>query len=110
MILTNQVSTSTGAQFSNLYGDVLFHTDNLLVDGTVQCELSFYKSEIDKNAKADKIYPVVNGSKVVNCKISCALTDVVKVDAGATLNDVVTYFFTKVITQLTTTYGWTITA
>jgi hypothetical protein len=106
--ITNTVSTSTGDDKSNLFGVIVFHTQELLVTGNVQCELSFYKSEADKAAGSDKIYPIVNDDKITNCTIQCAVSDVIKDSGESTMADVVTYFNSKVKAKLEGDYGWSV--
>lgn len=104
LLITNQVSTSIGEDMTNLWASVVFHTQELLITGKVQCDIKFYKSEADADAGADPVYPVVNGQKVTNCTITVALSDVIKVGAGAEMSDVVAYFYSKVEEYLEANY------
>src|SRR4030067_1542093 len=109
VLITNSVATSIGEDKTNLWGTVVFNTQELLLTGKVQCELSFYKSEADYDAGLDKIYPVIDGNKITNCTIQILITDVIKASGESTMQDVVVFFYTKVITYLQSTYGWTVT-
>ena len=109
LLITNSITTSVGSSMSNTWATVTFHTQELLVTGKVQCDISFYKSEADHDAGTDKIYPVVSGSKVTNCTITLALSDEVKASGQSTMADVVAFFYGKIKSYLETTYSWTVT-
>lgn len=109
-IITDSVNLSIGEAKTNVWGAVVFHTQELLITGKVQCDISFYKSEADSDAGKDKLYPLdSNGNKVTNCTIQCALSDVIKASGESTMVDVVGYFYNKVKTKLEDDYSWTIT-
>lgn len=108
-IITNSIETNVGQSMSNTWGFAVFHTQEMLITGKVQVDLNIYKSEIDKDAGSDKIYPVENGAKITNCTIDIALADVVKASGQSTMADVVNFFYTKVKDKLESLYGWTIT-
>lgn len=108
LIITNSVAISIGEAKSNMYCAVIFHTQELLITGKVQCDLSFYTSEAEQDSGADKIYPTVNGGKVTNCTIQLTLDDVIKQSGVCKMSNVVTFFYTKVKEYLESTYNWTI--
>lgn len=109
-LVTNSVNISIGEAKTNVWGKATFHTQELLITGKVQCDLSFYKSEADDAAGKDKIYPLdANGNKVTNCVVDCAINDVIKASGQSTMQDVVDYFYKKVEAKLEADYGWTIT-
>jgi hypothetical protein len=109
LIITNEIETSIGENMSNTWCTVIFHTQEFLITGNVQCDLNFYRSEADHDSGKDKLYPVVNTKKVDNCTINISLSDEVKASGRSTAQDIVVFFYGKVKSYLESTYNWTIT-
>jgi hypothetical protein len=109
LLITNQVSTSVGQDMTNVWGFAVFYTNTVLVDGIVQVDLSFFKSEAEKDAGADRVYPIGNDTKVVNTNIQVLPADVIKNSGVSKMSDVVSFFYNKLKTKLEEDYGWTIT-
>lgn len=105
--INDTILTSTGDAKSALYMESKFYVQDLLLTGKVQCELFFYNSAEAKQNGSDRVVPIVHGVKIYNCEITIGLDDVIKHSGQSTMNDVVTYFYSKVKIELEDHYHLT---
>lgn len=68
--ITDVVLTSTGYSSADVVGDINAHTDNLLTNGTVNCDLKWYKSLADKALGYDNIFPTFGGTKIASVQVT----------------------------------------
>lgn len=107
--ITSAITTSNGQSVTGVVGYLRAHTDNLMTNGTVQCDIDFYISDAARTAKMDRIYPaVLNTDNSLKARIaSCIITLTSGQATGANLPLVI---YQAVAAYLSTTYGWTCTA
>lgn len=109
LIITSQINASTGDLVSNAYMEIIAHTDHVLQDGKVDCDLLFWYSLVDKNKNKDKFTPVIlKDDNTIRERVRFATVQLTEAEViGVNLPAKI---YEKVATYLNTSFGWLVTA
>lgn len=109
MVVTTQLTDSTGRTINNAYFYVDYDTSTLRVDGIIRCRPHFYVSEESKDSGKEELYVFVSDVCINKFIFSVTEEEIVKAGANCTIADVITFFNTKSKEALNEAYGWNIT-
>lgn len=109
MTITNTLNLADGSSATNVFMTVNIHTGKIETTGKAPVDLSFWRSEADRDAGKEKIIPIVNGNKIGSCVLTFTGSEIVKVGANCTVSDTFSYYNGQVAAKLLALYGWDIT-
>lgn len=108
MTITNTLNLADGSTAANLFMTVNIHTGTIEVNGKAPVDLSYWRSEADKNAGKSNVIPVVDGNKIGSCELTFTGAEIVKAGANCTVTDTFTYYKGQVAAKLLALYGWNV--
>jgi len=109
MIISNTLTLSDGSTASDVFMTMNMHTGTIETNGKAPCDLSYWRSEADKDAGKTKIYPVVNGVKISSVTPQFTGQEIVKVGPNCTVADTFAFYKQAVADKLLADYGWNVT-
>lgn len=105
LIISSPVKTASLDTIINCYLVPNFNVSNMLKNGSVICELNFYKSKMAYKLDAEPIAVIIENDSIAKytlktCEIFMMPTDIIKNSGQSTIQDVVILFFSKLQSYL----------
>jgi hypothetical protein len=108
MTITSTLNLADGSTAVNAFMTVNIHTELIESTGKAPTGLKFWRSEADKDAGNQEIFPKVSNVIVSACELSFTGAEVVKAGSNCTVADTFSYYKSAVKTKLNSLYGWNI--